>query len=224
MFDNIDDKWLNIIDINEIKKILKEIYKKTPKNKLCPHEKNILEFARLTPLETVKVIVIGQDCYQTEGYAQGIAFSTKQSKTPPALRNIYKCLYNSKLINSIPSGNNLECWAKQGVLLLNIGLTTEINKSGAHISYWRSYSQELIDRLCEYGKSNSQQYIFLLCGKEAQKINIPSKYKVFKVCHPSPQAQTRLSVDKRFENCDVFKKINNILVKNGDKSIDWHVC
>ncbi len=148
IFENIDKNWLDVLDIGEIKKILKKIYFVTSKNKLCPKEKDIFEFARITPFENIKVIIIGQDCYQTEGYAQGISFSTRQSKTPPALRNIYKCLYNSKLIDEIPSNNNLECWAKQGVLLLNIGLTTEINKSGAHISYWREYSQGLINRIC----------------------------------------------------------------------------
>jgi len=197
--------------------------------KLCPEPPKWLEFARITPLDKIRVIVIGQDPYHTKTrgvcLAHGLAFSCI-GKVPPSLRNIYKCLENKKLIKNqknIRTGD-LTNWAHQGVLLLNASLSTEVATPNQHQFIWSSYTEFIIQRLCDAAFEKSQQLMFLLWGKNAQKIShlIDDDFHILKLwAHPSPMAQGALSAAKKFVNCDHFTDANDFLEDWGCDPIDW---
>lgn len=199
---------------------LEKICKCINVDKVTPPVDLWFEWARLTPLNTVKVIIIGQDPYPTKGTAHGLAFSSKNT-FPGSLRNIYKCLQNSELISDYKNTTtDLTSWARQGVLLLNTSLTTEIGISNAHKSLWHSYSiyRDILNHL-----RMTQNHIIALCwGNDAMTyvnrygyVN-SSKYSVLKWSHPSP-----LNGNK-FILCDHFTNVNAYLCKHGRAPIKWN--
>jgi uracil-DNA glycosylase len=241
---NISRDWSDILapDHEEpynsppLKSIIEQLGKES--TKLCPPNVNIFEFARFTDLNSIKVIIIGQDPYHTPGDAHGLAFSCK-TQIPPSLRSIIKCLsktydrWDSPKMNKIKTGD-LTYWAKQGVLLLNAALTTECGTPRAHHNIWKNYVCNLLIRVC---RALGNAPIFLIWGADAKVIsdNV-HKYTTQRAadeaiieikrlywCHPSPVAQTRLSVELRFVNCPHFKKVNDMLASDGKPTIDWNL-
>ena len=171
----------------------------------------------LTPLENVKVVILGQDPYHGEQQAHGLSFSVPDGvKIPPSLRNIYKELSSSIAGYQIPESGNLAHWAKQGVLLLNAVLTVEQANAGSHAAQgWEIFTDHLIS---EINKSQTD-VIFLLWGNYAHKkgklINT-DKHIVLKSTHPSP-----LSAYRGFLGCGHFKQVNEILSAKGQPVINW---
>ena len=218
--EGISKSWINILNESEVKSILSKIYEITPKNKLAPPEGKIFEFARLTNLDNVKVIILGQDPY-INGEAHGLAFSSKA--ITPSLKNIFKCLKNDKMINDIPSHGNLTKWAKQGVLLLNAALTTELGTSNLHRKEWAAYTKKLIKNISDYGIKNNKRFIFVLWGTFAKKFVkiINANHIILESMHPSPLSHTRTK--DKFESCQHFKKINDILTQMDMPPIDWDI-
>jgi uracil-DNA glycosylase len=202
-----------------------------PDARLCPEPNQWLEFARLTPFDKVRIIIIGQDPYHTKKngvcYAHGLAFSCK-GKVSPSLRNIYKCLERTDLLKNqkeIKTGD-LTSWANQGVLMLNASLSTEMTKPNAHQHLWSTYTEFIIQRLCENAFNQSYQLMFFLWGKNAQKIEhlIDGEFHIIKKwAHPSPMSQGSLSDKKKFINCDHFKDANNFLDDWDFEPIQWTV-
>ncbi|KLV04397.1 uracil-DNA glycosylase [Photobacterium aquae] len=170
-----------------------------------------------TPLDKVKVVILGQDPYHGPGQAHGLSFSVRPGvKTPPSLANMYKELAVDIEGFSIPNHGYLQQWAEQGVLLLNTVLTVEQGKAHSHAKIgWEQFTDriiEVIDQQCE-------GVIFLLWGAHAQKKGKKidqSRHHVLHSAHPSP-----LSAYRGFFGCKHFSQVNMLLEQMNKSSIDW---
>lgn len=169
-----------------------------------------------TPLEKVKVVIIGQDPYHGPGQAHGLCFSVQPGvPTPPSLQNIYKELQRD-LNLPIPSHGYLQYWAEQGVLLLNTSLTVEQARAGSHANAgWQPFT----DRVIEVVSQRCENLVFLLWGSHAQskqKLIDGQKHLVLKSAHPSP-----LSAYRGFLGNGHFSRTNKFLEQHGLTPIDW---
>lgn len=175
----------------------------------------------LTPLDQVKVVILGQDPYHGPGQAHGLAFSVPQGvKVPPSLVNIYKEL-ESDLGLPRPAHGNLANWAKQGVLLLNNSLTVEAGQAGSHQRRgWEEFTDAAVRAVAAQGEPT----VFMLWGNHAQKkaARIPELqngvHLVLTAPHPSP-----LSAHNGFFGCRHFSKANAFLKAHGRGEIDWRL-
>lgn len=174
----------------------------------------------LTPLERVRVVILGQDPYHGEGQAHGLCFSVKPGvRVPPSLVNIYKEMETDLGIPRAQHGF-LEHWAEQGVLLLNAVLTVEMGRAAAHQGRgWERFTDAVI-RLVN---AKAEPVVFLLWGSHAQKkaafvdsIDKGGPHLVLKAPHPSP-----LSAHSGFFGSRHFSKTNAFLESIGQKPIDW---
>ena len=172
----------------------------------------------LTPLDKVRVVILGQDPYHGEGQAHGLSFSVRPGvKIPPSLVNIYKEL-QSDLGIAPPRHGFLEHWAKQGVLLLNAVLTVELGQANIHQGKgWEQFTDAVICAV------NDQPHpvVFILWGSYAQKKAAfvdTSRHLVVKSPHPSP-----LSAHNGFFGSHPFSKANHFLESKGYKPIDWQL-
>ena len=170
----------------------------------------------LTPLDRVKVVILGQDPYHGEGQAHGLCFSVRPGvRPPPSLVNIYKEL-EADLGIPRPHHGFLEHWAKQGVLLLNSVLTVEMAQAASHQGKgWEKFTDAII-RLVN---ARPEPVVFLLWGAYAQRKAAfvdASRHLVLKAAHPSP-----LSAHNGFMGCRHFSQANAFLEKHGMAPIDW---
>jgi uracil-DNA glycosylase len=170
----------------------------------------------LTPLEKVRVVILGQDPYHGEGQAHGLCFSVQPGvRPPPSLVNIYREL-ESDLGISPPRHGFLEHWASQGVLLLNSVLTVEMGRAASHRERgWERFT----DRIIREVNAKSDPVVFMLWGSYAQKkagFVDPSRHLVLNAPHPSP-----LSAHSGFFGCRHFSKANAFLEAHGVAPIDW---
>lgn len=170
----------------------------------------------LTPLDQVRVVILGQDPYHGEGQAHGLCFSVQPGvRTPPSLVNIYKELKSDLGIAPAKHGF-LEHWAKQGVLLLNSVLTVEMGQAASH---QRKGWEEFTDAIIRAVNARPDPVVFLLWGSYAQKKAAfvdTSRHLVLKAAHPSP-----LSAHNGFLGCRHFSKTNDYLQSKGLPPIDW---
>ena len=171
-----------------------------------------------TPLEQVRVVILGQDPYHGEGQAHGLCFSVQHGvRPPPSLMNIYKEMKTDLGIDP-PKHGHLSSWAEQGVLLLNSVLTVEAHKATSHQGKgWEKFTDEII-RLV-----NDQPHpvVFILWGSYAQKKAAfvdQSKHLVLKSVHPSP-----LSAHNGFLGSKPFSQANAFLKSKGRGEIDWRL-
>lgn len=181
-----------------------------------PSVEHIFRALQLTPLEHVKVVMLGQDPYHGPGQAHGLAFSVPDGiKTPPSLQNIYKEIATDIGTNIPPSGN-LEHWARQGVCLLNSTLTVEDGQAGFHQGWgWETFTDEIIRVIAQ----EQSHVVFLLWGKYAQKkadLIDGTKHLILKAPHPSP-----LSAHRGFFGCRHFSQANEYLQRHGREVIQW---
>lgn len=170
----------------------------------------------LTPLNTVRVVILGQDPYHGPGQAHGLCFSVRPGvRPPPSLLNIFKEL-ESDLGIPRPSHGFLEHWAQQGVLLLNSVLTVESGLAASHKDKgWERFTDAVIRLVA----AQPQPTVFLLWGSYAQKKAAfvdQSRHLILKAAHPSP-----LSAHNGFLGCKHFSQANAFLKANGQKPIDW---
>lgn len=189
---------------------------------IYPKNSEIFNAISLTPLDAVKVVIIGQDPYHGPGQAHGLCFSVKPPvPPPPSLVNIFSELHRdlglwSDSPKHQPANGCLEGWAKQGVLLLNAVLTVEDSKAGAHAGKgWERFTDCIIQQLNE----KRSGLVFLLWGAYAQKkaaIVDRSRHLVLQAPHPSP-----LSAHRGFIGCGHFSKANEYLEAHGAAPIDW---
>lgn len=185
---------------------------------IYPTEDNYFYALEATPLEAVKVVVIGQDPYHGEGQAHGLSFSVKPGvKVPASLRNIYKEL-EASLSVSHPGHGYLEGWARQGVLLLNAVLTVEAGKAGAHQNKgWERFTDKVIETV----NRERDGVVFILWGGYAQKKGAAidkDRHLVLEGPHPSP-----LSAYRGFFGCGHFEKANSYLQDRGQAPINWQL-
>ncbi|SDH93342.1 Uracil-DNA glycosylase [Pseudomonas benzenivorans] len=171
-----------------------------------------------TPLDQVKVVIIGQDPYHGPGQAHGLCFSVQPGiATPPSLLNIYKELKRDLNIDIARHGC-LQHWAEQGVLLLNTSLTVERGNAGAHAGKgWQHFTDKVIEVVSE----QRPHLVFLLWGSHAQskqRLIDPSKHLILRSPHPSP-----LSAHRGFIGNGHFSRTNKFLEQQGLAPIDWRL-
>jgi len=191
---------------------------KDQKKIIFPHSSNWFHALETTPLDEVKVVILGQDPYHQPGQAHGLCFSVQPGvKVPPSLVNIYKEL-ETDLGIAIPDHGYLENWAKQGVLLLNAVLTVEDSNANAHQGKgWEQFTDKIISTVNE----QCDHVVFMLWGSYAQKkgkMIDDQKHLVLKAAHPSP-----LSAYRGFFGCKHFSQANSYLVDKGKDIVDWNV-
>lgn len=184
---------------------------------IYPAEALYFNALQLTPLENIKVVILGQDPYHGEGQAHGLSFSVPDGvKIPPSLRNIYKELATSIDGFKVPESGNLTHWAEQGVLLLNAVLSVERSHAASHAKQgWETFTDNIIKQI----NDEQSDVIFLLWGSYAHKKGLlidQIKHTVLKSTHPSP-----LSAYRGFLGCGHFQAANNILIKQGENKINW---
>ena len=199
----------------ELMSFLKTEYEQ---NIIYPPKENIFEAINLTPYKDVKVVILGQDPYQTPNFAHGLSFSVNIGVTiPRSLNNIYKEL-NSDLNCYIPNHGNLTKWAKQGVLLLNSSLTVRKGESNSHQGKgWEIFTDKIISLLNE----KETPIVFLLWGRNARNkkdLITNHKHLILESPHPSP-----FSANSGFFGSKPFSKTNQFLSKHGQTQIDWQI-
>ncbi len=186
---------------------------------IFPPQEDVFNAFKLTALEHVKVVIIGQDPYHGPDQAHGLCFSVNKGvKIPPSLVNIYRELSTDIKNFKIPTHGDLRPWAQQGVMLLNTVLTVEQAKAHSHAGKgWEIFT----DRALELLNHQQHQIVFLLWGshaiKKAAKITNPT-HKVLRGRHPSP-----LSAYRGFFGCHHFSQANQLLVQAGLQPINWQV-
>jgi len=175
----------------------------------------------LTPLDAVRVVILGQDPYHGPGQAHGLAFSVPDGvRPPPSLRNIFLEL-RADLGCATPTSGNLERWARQGVLLLNTVLTVEEGAAGSHAdSGWEQLTDALVAALAQ----DAAPKAFLLWGAQAQakRSLIDAAHRghgVFAANHPSPLSARRPPTP--FLGCRHFSRANDFLAQHGRGRVDW---
>ena len=198
-----------------IVKFVNQIYKEKT---VFPPKTKILKALTTTDYNDVKVVILGQDPYHGVGEANGLAFSVSDGiKLPPSLRNIYKELHDDLGI-PISNNGNLECWAKEGVLLLNAVLTVEKDKPASHKNVgWETFTDTIIQKLNE----KETPIVFILWGafaRSKKKYITNPKHLVIESPHPSP-----FSASYGFFGSKPFSRTNNFLIQNHITPIDWTV-
>lgn len=186
---------------------------------IYPPSSLIFNALNTTPLDQVKVVIIGQDPYHGPNQAHGLSFSVQRGVAlPPSLRNIFHELHTDLGV-PIPRHGDLTHWAEQGVLLLNSVLTVEAGQPTSHQKQgWEDFTDHVIDVL----NQQREHIVFILWGayaqRKGQRID-PNKHLILKAAHPSPLAANRGG----FFGCKVFSKSNNYLKQNGIEPIDWQL-
>lgn len=187
--------------------------------RIYPPRGSRLRALELTPLDEVKVVILGQDPYHGPGQAHGLAFSVQEGvRVPPSLVNIYKELASDCGVTAPPHGN-LEHWARQGVLLLNNSLTVQEGQAGSHQNKgWEAITDAAVAAVA----AKAEPCVFLLWGsharKKAERVHglSQSHHLVLTAPHPSP-----LSAHAGFFGCRHFSRANAFLKENGREPIDW---
>jgi len=218
----IENSWLEALSgefqssyFFELKNFLVEEKKKFL---IYPPGSEIFAAFNHTPIENVKVVILGQDPYHGHGQANGLCFSVKEGiRKPPSLQNIFKELKND-LDFEIPENGNLEKWAKQGVMLLNATLTVRASQAGSHQNKgWETFTDKAIQKLSDI----KENLVFILWGKYAQaKEPLIDAYKhyIIKSAHPSP-----FSVQRGFFGSKPFSTTNEFLKANKLEEINWRL-
>lgn len=217
----IEEKWKEILKHEFDKPYFKQIpqHLKTEKSQgkiIYPPGPLIFNAFNTTPIDQVKVVILGQDPYHGPGQAHGLSFSVPDGiPKPPSLVNILKEI-NTDIGIPIPESGNLTYWAKQGVFLLNASLTVRAGEPMSHSKIgWAEFTNEVIKKISDY----REHVVFMLWGKFAQEkrtlINA-SKHLVLRSVHPSP-----LSAHAGFFGCRHFSQANAWLSNNGIDPIDW---
>lgn len=186
--------------------------------RIFPHGNEFFNAFTHTPLNEVKVVILGQDPYHGEGQAHGLCFSVRPGvAVPPSLQNIYKELH-AELGVPIPGHGHLTAWAEQGVLLLNSVLSVECGRAASHRGKgWETFT----DRVIEVVNEKREGVVFMLWGGYAQRkgaIIDSQRHCVLKAPHPSP-----LSAHRGFFGCGHFVAANQYLEGRGATPIDWHL-
>lgn len=217
--------WYNrlnhYLETKEFQQLGNQIALERKTKAIYPASENVFKALKTTPFNEVKIIILAQDPYYTAGCADGLAFSCSYAKElgkrmQPSLVQIYQAIekscYKGLMLHKEP---NLECWAKQGVLLLNTALTVEDGKPESHLAMWKPFTIEVLKALSEYNTG----VIYCLWGAKAQQyekyINPKFNY-ILKAKHPSSA-----SYSGGVWECSHFVEINKILKENNNEEIIW---
>ncbi len=185
--------------------------------RIFPPGSQIFRAFDLTPLDNVKVVILGQDPYHGAGQAHGLSFSVPDGvPAPPSLKNIFKEIETDLGIR-MSGYPNLEKWARQGVLMLNAVLTV---RSGEAASHSKAGWEQFTDAVIKCISDRSEGVVFLLWGSFARskrELVDASRHYVLEAAHPSPLARGA------FFGCRHFSRTNQILSSQGKEPIDWQL-
>ncbi|MBW4966179.1 MULTISPECIES: uracil-DNA glycosylase [unclassified Pseudoalteromonas] len=185
-----------------------------------PPESLVFNAFNVTPLNDIRVVILGQDPYHGEGQAHGLCFSVlpEVKKLPPSLKNMYKELATDIEGFVIPEHGYLQTWAEQGVFLLNTVLTVEQGQAHSHKHLgWEQFTDNVIAHI----NANCDGVVFILWGAHAQKKGKgidSTRHSILSGPHPSP-----LSAHRGFFGCKHFSRTNELLLAQGKKPINWQV-
>ncbi|PLK72607.1 uracil-DNA glycosylase [Rhizobium sp. TH135] len=219
----LEDSWKAVLGaefsrpyMGELKAFLQR--EKADGKQIFPKGSEYFRALDLTPLDEVKVVILGQDPYHGAGQAHGLCFSVQPGvRIPPSLVNIYKEMQTDLGIPPARHGF-LEHWARQGVLLLNSVLTVEEARAASHQGQgWEQFTDAVIRAVNE----ECEHVVFMLWGSYAQKKAAfvdRSRHLVLKAPHPSP-----LSAHNGFFGSRHFSQANEYLVSQGRNAIDWQL-
>jgi len=205
--------------MHELKAFLKT--EKETGHTVYPKNADIFNAFNITPVDDVKVVILGQDPYHGPYQAHGLSFSVQKGvAVPPSLKNIYKELSTDIPGFSIPQTGDLTKWARQGVLLLNATLTVRAATAGSHQKKgWEKFTDAAIKKLSD----EKTGLVFILWGAYAQSkavlINPNNNHLVIKSTHPSPLAVSHGG----FFGSKPFSKTNEFLAQQGKQPIDWQI-
>ena len=190
--------------------------------RIYPPRTSRLRALELTPLDAVKVVILGQDPYHGPGQAMGLAFSVPHGvKQPPSLVNVFKEL-ESDIGISRPDHGDLSAWARQGVLLLNAALSVEEGKAGSHAGRgWDAVTDACVTAVAQ----RAEPSVFILWGSHAQAkaarieaLRDDGPHCIIRSPHPSP-----LSAYRGFFGSQPFSRANAFLEEHGRGAIDWRL-
>lgn len=217
---NIEDSWKQALQAEFEKPYFARLVsflheQKASGEVIYPKGSDIFKAFELTPLQNVKVVLLGQDPYHNPGQAMGLSFSVPSGvPAPPSLKNIFKEI-QSDLGLEMSGSPNLEPWARQGVLLLNAILSVRAGAPASHRNIgWETFT----DTVISYLSTNCEGIVFMLWGNFARSkapLIDSSKHLILEAAHPSPLARGA------FFGCKHFSKANNFLTFTGKKPIDW---
>lgn len=217
----IEDSWKEILQQEFDKPYFQQIpvHLKTEKSQgkvIYPPGGLIFNAFNTTPIDKIKVVIIGQDPYHGPNQAHGLCFSVQNGvPPPPSLINIFKELHDD-IGMPIPNHGNLTKWAQHGVFLLNASLTVRAGEPMSHSKIgWATFTDTVIKKISDHNK----HVVFLLWGKFAQDKKIlidETKHLILKAAHPSP-----LSAFAGFFGCKHFSKTNEYLISKGIDPVDW---
>ena len=216
--------WQQLIETEQSKAYFKDLLSRVDTKRaedavIYPSADNVFKAFDLTPLDKVKVVILGQDPYHGPHQAHGLAFSVNEGIAfPPSLQNIFKELETDIEDFQIPMHGDLTPWAEQGVFLLNTVLTVQKGLANSHADWgWEQFTNEVIATL----NNQREHIVFMLWGAHAQKkgrmIN-KDKQLILTAPHPSP-----LSAYRGFFGCAHFSKANHYLIGKGYAPINWHL-
>jgi uracil-DNA glycosylase len=202
--------------MGELRNFLRE--EKRRGRRIFPPGDEIFSAFAHTPLDRVKVVILGQDPYHGEGQAHGLCFSVRRGTAiPPSLQNIYREIHD-ELGLPVPDHGDLTAWADRGVLLLNSVLTVECARAASHRGKgWERFT----DRVIEVINREREGVVFMLWGSYAQRkgaIIDRERHLVLQAPHPSP-----LSAHRGFFGCGHFRAANEYLEARGEEPIDWRL-
>jgi len=214
-------RWGDLLHSEAQKPYFKEILRTIEDDRrkgivVYPKKELTFEAFKVTALESLKVVVLGQDPYHGLNQAHGLCFSVQQPEPPPpSLINIFQELKRDLGVIK-PGGGDLTSWAKQGVFLLNTTLSVRANMPASHSTIgWERFTDFVISVINE----NKEGVVFLLWGAHAKRkaslINL-SRHFVLSAPHPSP-----LSAYRGFIGCGHFSRCNELLVQQGRDPVRW---
>lgn len=198
-------------------KLYKTVMEEYRTRQIFPPADDIFNAFALTPLQQVKVVILGQDPYHGPGQAMGLSFSVPRNvPAPPSLKNIFKEIEDDLGIR-MSGSPDLEPWARQGVLLLNSVLTVRGGQPASHAGIgWTEFT----DAVIRYLSDHCEGIVFMLWGNFARsKADLidTSRHHVLLAAHPSPLARGA------FFGCRHFSKANALLAAQGKEPIDWQL-
>ena len=190
---------------------------KTEGKRIFPPGSQIFRAFDLTPVDKVKVVILGQDPYHGPGQAHGLSFSVPEGvPAPPSLKNIFKEIETDMGVR-MSGYPNLENWARQGVLLLNAVLTVRSGEAASHSKIgWEQFT----DAVIRYVSNNCEGVVFMLWGNFARgkrELIDHSRHCVLEAAHPSPLARGA------FFGCRHFSRANAWLAANGKAPVNWQL-
>ena len=222
MIDLIEDSWRATLT-EETRQpyfaaLQKFVAEEREQHTIFPPEAEVFAALTLTPIDQVRVLILGQDPYHDDHQAHGLCFSVQAGVAiPPSLSNIFKEL-KSDLGYKIPNNGNLTPWAKQGVLLLNTALTVRAHQANSHKDRgWEMFTDAVIKAV----NAKADPVVFVLWGANARKklsLIDQSRHTVIESAHPSP-----LSAYRGFFGSRPFSRINATLRAEGKTEINWQI-